>query len=147
MQTTINERLKILFEALGVKSAQMARMLDISPSTLHNYTDPDRESKPGYEVLEKLYSSFENINLYWLFGGGGEPLLPDAADTSSGVSNNKKFSRSLIVGHMAGGNATQNQGISASEQAALQRENELLRSQVAALERTIQILLNQQPKP
>jgi transcriptional regulator with XRE-family HTH domain len=139
MQTTINERLKILFAALGVKPAQMARVLGVSPSTLHNYTD--RESKPGYEVLEKLYSSFEEINLNWLFGGAGEPLLRGAAEADGSVSNNKKFSRSMVVGHVAG-NATQNQGASANE-AAMQRELELMRSQLADKERTIQILLNQ----
>jgi transcriptional regulator with XRE-family HTH domain len=90
MQSTINERLKILFETLGVKSAQMARTLGISPSTLHNYTDPERESKPGYEVLEKLYSSFEDINLHWLFGGGGEPLLSMTAEQRVEYRTQKK---------------------------------------------------------
>lgn len=61
--------------ALGTNPAALSRILGISDSTVRNYTD--RTSKPGYEVLEKLYRSFKRINLPWLFGEPGEPLLPE----------------------------------------------------------------------
>jgi transcriptional regulator with XRE-family HTH domain len=146
-ENTINERLKILIQALGITPAALSKILGASDSTVRNYIY--RDTKPGYEVLEKLYRSFRHINLPWLFGEPGEPLLTDAGEAAGAVSNNRKFSRSLIVGHQSGGTATQNQGTSASEQAAMQRELEFLRSQVADRERTIadkertiQILLN-----
>lgn len=94
-------------------------------------------------MLEKLHHSFKQVNLYWLFGDPGEPLLTGASEPPAIYQTQKKNSRSLVVGHVAG-NATQNQGASANE-AALQRELELLRSQLADKERTIQILLNQLP--
>jgi transcriptional regulator with XRE-family HTH domain len=146
MQTTINERLKILVEILGTNQNALAVMLGLSPSTFRNYTD--RESKPGYEVLEKLYHSFKHINLYWLFGEPGEPLLPDAAASNSSVSGNRKISRSLFIAHQSGGSATQNQGLATAEQAVTQLEQatmqlELVRAQLAEKERTIQLLSDQ----
>lgn len=78
MQSTVNERLKILMEELGLNPNSLSRILGISPSTLRNYTE--RESKPGYDVLEKLYHSFKHINLPWLFGEPGAPLLSTAAE-------------------------------------------------------------------
>jgi transcriptional regulator with XRE-family HTH domain len=143
VESTINERLKVLLDALGTNPNALAKILGVGQSTVRNYLD--RESKPGYEVLEKLYHSFEGINLPWLFGSPGEPLLPNAAEAPDSVSSTKKISRSMIVGNVAG-NATQNHGISANE-AAMQRELELLRAQLADKERTIQILLSLQPKP
>jgi transcriptional regulator with XRE-family HTH domain len=144
MQSTINERLKILIDALGTNPNALARILGISASTLRNYTD--RDSKPGYEVIEKLYHSFKHISLPWLFGEPGQPLLTGIAEDAAIHQTNKKISRSQVIGSV-GGNAitTQNQGLGASEQAAMQRELELLRSQLADKERTIQILLGQRP--
>jgi transcriptional regulator with XRE-family HTH domain len=144
MQTTINERLKILVEVLGTNQNALAVMLGLSPSTFRNYTD--RESKPGYEVLERLYHSFKHINLYWLFGEPGEPLLQNSPEVTGTVPNTRKISRSMVVGNVSG-NATQNQGSTAGDQTAMERENELLRAQLADKERTIQILLNQLSKP
>lgn len=144
MQTTINERLKILVDALGTNQNALAVMLGLSPSTFRNYTD--RESKPGYEVLEKLYHSFKHINLYWLFGEPGEPLLPNAAEPTAPYGTAKKISRAIVVGGNVGGSATNNQGASANEQ-ALQREVELLRSQVADKDEIISLLKRQLPKP
>jgi len=126
---------------LNLNAASFARVLGVSDSTVRNYFDAERNTKPGYDVLERLYHSFGTVNMAWLFGGGGEPLLPKVGEAPNSVPTDRKISRSLIVGIQSGGTATQNQGSSANEQ-ALQRELELLRSQLADKERTIQILLN-----
>lgn len=123
-------------------------------STLRNYFEEGRQSKPGYEVLEKLYYSFKQINLYWLFGEPGEPLLSTHTETNSAsLSKNKNFSHSQVIGSNTG-SATQHMAPLAPDQlAVLQRENELLKAQltdkeklVQEKERTIQILLSHQPK-
>lgn len=111
MQSTINERLKIIVEALGTNQNALAVMLGLSPSTFRNYTD--RESKPGYEVLEKLYHSFKHINLYWLFGEPGEPLLGDGNSgvnesglTYQSQAQNQKKNRGHITNHNNSGPTT-----------------------------------------
>jgi hypothetical protein len=137
-ESTINERLKILMEVLGTNPAKLSRILDTSDSTVRNYIY--RDTKPGYDVIEKLYRSFRHINLYWLFGEQGEPLLasPPAGATGS-VTASKKITRSLVVGNAA--NATQNQAGDSDKDVLIEQ----LRSQLADKERTIQILLGQKP--
>lgn len=145
MQGTVNERLKILINALGTNPGALSRMLGISASTLRNYTD--RESKPGYEVIEKLYHSFKHINLPWLFGDPGEPLITEEASSQS----------STITAHKNKGNIQSNAGSHNTitnnvkldncqrDLATAQKEIALLTSQLADKERTIQILLKQNP--
>jgi len=125
-------------QALGVTPASLAKVLDTSDSTVRNYIY--RDTKPGYDVLEKLYRSFRHINLPWLFGEPGEPLLTDVAEPGAVYQTPKKISRSLVVGNQSGGTATQNQGADASKEKDVLIEQ--LRSQLADKERTIQILLN-----
>jgi hypothetical protein len=144
-QRPVNQRIKFLLDALNMSARTFSEVIGEKPSNTQNYVGT-RNSMPGADYLEKILNHFENVNSIWLLTGKGEPFL-SGTSTASSVSNNKKISRSLVVGHV-GGNATttQNQSVSGNEQ-ALQRELELLRSQLADKERTIQILLNQLPKP
>ena len=129
-------------KALDTNPATLARILEASDSTVRNYIY--RETKPGYEVLEKLYRSFRHINLPWLFGEPGEPLLTGAGGA---VSNNKNFRNSQAIGHVGrdainNRDVTHNHDASARKLAAATREIELLKEQLADKERTIQILLS-----
>ncbi len=141
MQTSVNERLKILIEALGTNPGAMSRILGISPSTLRNYTD--RDSKPGYEVLEKLYHSFKHINLHWLFGEPGEPLLSGAAEAPGVYQRAKNNSGNMMGTNHGTITQTQHHASSANceEQLAAAKEViALLRSQLVDKERIIQFL-------
>ena len=142
MQTTINERLKILLDALGTNPNALAKVLGLGQSTVRNYID--RESKPGYEVLEKLYHSYEGINLPWLFGDPGEPLLSGVAEKGAIYQTAKNNRGGQVIGRV--GRDAINHSPNAAEQAKMQQEIEFLRSQVAEKERTIQILLKSLPK-
>jgi transcriptional regulator with XRE-family HTH domain len=133
----VNERLKILMQELGLTPAALSKIVGASDSTVRNYLY--RDTKPGYEVLEKLYRSFRHINLPWLFGEPGSPLISEVAESGAVYQTNKKFKSSQVIGKVAG-NSSQHQG-SSNDQAAMQREIELLRSQLADKERTIQILM------
>jgi hypothetical protein len=64
-------------------------------------------TKPGYEVLEKLYRSFRHINLEWLFGGTGEPLLTDINKPAATLKRANNFTGNNVgVNH---GQTTQTQ--------------------------------------
>ena len=146
-QTTINQRLNFLSEKLASSTRAFGLSIGDNSSNTHKYIHGT--TRPSPEYLEKVVLRFREINAFWLLTGEGEPFIPGAAEPSAVHQTPKKISRSLIVGHQSGGTATQNQGPSANEQAAMQRELEFLRSQVADRERTIadkertiQILLN-----
>jgi hypothetical protein len=73
--------------------------------------------------------------------GEGEPFLSTApTEASNTASHNKKISRSLVTGNV-GRDAIHNQGVSGNE-AAMKREIELLKEQVANKERMIRLLLS-----
>jgi transcriptional regulator with XRE-family HTH domain len=143
VENTINERLKILVSALGTNVGALSKVLGVSDSTVRNYID--RESKPGYEVLEKLYHSFKHINLPWLFGDPGEPLLTDTASPTNSTNISGKKNAVNVSGTNSG-TATQNNFTiddCRRDLAAAQKEIALLTSQLADKERTIQILMKQ----
>jgi transcriptional regulator with XRE-family HTH domain len=147
VESTINERLKILVNALGTNVGALARVVGVSDSTMRNYID--RESKPGYEVIEKLYHSFKHINLPWLFGEPGEPLLPGVNSALTTISAKKNKGSVIGTNHSP---LTQTFGQNSvtdceRERDALRIENEWLRLQlktqeelIAAKNETISIL-------
>ena len=48
--------------------------LGVSPTIIHNIID-GRGSKPSYEVLHKIVTTFKNVNAYWLLMGEGDMLI------------------------------------------------------------------------
>lgn len=145
MKDSVNERLKVLISALNLNVASFADALGVKDSTIRNYFEEGRRSKPGYDFFERLTHSFGTVNLYWLFGREGDPLLPTHPEANeSNASYAKKISGNNVgVNH---GTTNQQNTTHTPNTDALQRENELLKAQLADKERTIQILLNQLPK-
>jgi hypothetical protein len=144
MQSTIGQRIKFLLDHFGISARKLSRELGVPESNTQNYLPPNPR-EPGAYYLERLLLHFESVDAHWLLTGDGDPWvrledgsLPDEA--TNPAPNNKKYTRSQIIGHVAG-DANQNQGSSANE-AAMQREIELLKAQLADKERTIQILLS-----
>ena len=74
---TINDRLKILVEELGIKVLNdLDRMLGVSRNTTAHYTGLKRV-KPGPEFLEKLFLKFPEIDVRWVMTGQGSMFLPE----------------------------------------------------------------------
>ncbi|MDO7849197.1 hypothetical protein Q5H92_22730 [Hymenobacter sp. M29] len=142
MQTTVGERIKFLLDHFKLSARKFSRQLGVPENNTQNYLPPNPR-EPGAYYLEKVLLNFESINAHWLLTGDGDPFSPEAAEDSGIYQTNKKFSRSQVIGQVAG-NATQTHGSSATE-AAMKREIELLQAQVADKERTIQILMSQSP--
>jgi transcriptional regulator with XRE-family HTH domain len=156
VENTVNERLKILMGALNLTPAAFAKVLGVSGSTVRNYFDSERNTKPGYEVLEKLYHSFGHINLPWLFGAPGAPLVDNKSEASTiqtGSFNQTGNNIQKVKGNK--NNVQTNNGDHATitnnvklddcqrELKVASEKIELLTSQLADKERTIQILLKQ----
>lgn len=71
-QSTINQRLLYVVNSLNMKVGPFSRAIGLSETTVRNYTD--RNSKPSSDVLAKIASTFDHVNLVWLVMGKGEPF-------------------------------------------------------------------------
>ena len=70
----INERIKQLIETVsGGNKRAFSLLIGVSPTVIENIVG-SRKGKPGYELLEKIIFSIENINTEWLFTGRGDIL-------------------------------------------------------------------------
>ncbi|GAB3911479.1 hypothetical protein GCM10028803_53020 [Larkinella knui] len=70
METTINERFKKLIEALGLNPNSFAKRLGKAQSSIAVIVEG--KSKPGYELLEKVFANFPQVSRDWLLMGEGE---------------------------------------------------------------------------
>ena len=145
-QTTINERLKILIELLGMSARAFSSAIGSGDTNTRNYLD--RGSKPGADYLEKIVRRFETVNSVWLLTGDGEPILsekPEAGTTQTGnfnqagTSNTQKVKGNKNnVQNNNGDHATITNNVKLEQcqrdLASTQKEVEHLRAQLAAAE-------------
>jgi hypothetical protein len=77
MESTVNERIKILVDQLtsGNKSS-FARSIGISNQSLGEIIG-GRQSAPSFAALQKLFISFPQVRMKWLILGQG-PMLQDS---------------------------------------------------------------------
>lgn len=76
MQTTINERIKILIDTLenGV-SLRFAKKIGVSSSVVANYLpESERKGEPSLAVLRKIKEAYSQIRIDWIVTGEGEML-------------------------------------------------------------------------
>ena len=150
-QETIGQRIKFLLDELGLSIRKLARTLDVSDTNIRNYIE--RGSKPSSDVIEKILRSFPQLNSLWLITGQGEPFLAKSTGTSGPEFNYTGNNYGNSVGSNRGGTVTQHKGTmpvvveGPSEIVLLRAMIKQLEGQLADKERTIQILLNQLPKP
>ncbi len=74
--TTINERIKLLIEALGLNKNSFSTKIGVDSTVIHNIVS-GRLTKPSFDVLEKILLSNDNINLEWLILGKSDKLFKD----------------------------------------------------------------------
>lgn len=68
---TINERIELIIKELGLNNNSFAKKLNVSRTVTFNITG-GRNTKPSYDLLEKILFAFDNINAEWLLRGNGE---------------------------------------------------------------------------
>jgi hypothetical protein len=74
IETTINQRLKILIETLSSSVRAFSEAIGDSASNTQNYIGA-RKVEPKPEYLAKVLNHFSTVNAHWLLTGNGEPFL------------------------------------------------------------------------
>ena len=75
--STINDRINnIITHFSSGNKRKFSLLIGVSATVIENVVG-SRGGKPGFDVLEKILFSFENINGNWLITGKGEMLISD----------------------------------------------------------------------
>jgi len=75
MEDTVNERMKrLIFEVTGGRQTMFAEKIGVAQSTINSIVGK-RQTKPGYEILNRIRFEYPNINIDWLLTGEGEMFL------------------------------------------------------------------------
>ncbi|WP_106831142.1 XRE family transcriptional regulator [Parabacteroides pacaensis] len=72
METTINERIKRIIEINNYSISSFADRIGVLQQTLNNYINKNRE--PSFDVINKIATTFVDINIDWLVTGKGSML-------------------------------------------------------------------------
>ena len=145
VEKPINERIKFLLQALNLSARDFSRAVGVADNNTQNYLEP-RFAQPKAEYLEKVMLHFESINPIWLLTGKGEAFLNTNEPLVSTMTIEGKKNKGIqSTGN--GNNTINNYALDSCKRdlASAQKEIALLTSQLADKERTIQILLKQQP--
>lgn len=129
-QTTINQRIKILIDELGLNIGTFSRALDVGETNVRNYIS--RGSKPSSDFLEKVARHFERVNITWLLTGVGSVFSDEVADQAA---THQKIS------NLSGINIGRNYGTATQQHATkedCEKEVVQLRAQVVSLQGQLQ---------
>ena len=63
----INERIKLIMKANRMNAAQFAESIGVKPANLSHILSG--RNKPSMDFLEKVLTTFENVNASWLVTG------------------------------------------------------------------------------
>lgn len=101
----ISERLQtIIDERFNRRASSFAVALGISPTTLANYLNPKRASKPSSDILQKIVES-TGVNALWLLTGNGEPFANAKTEIHTNSDNDINGSNNKIGSDNNNGNA------------------------------------------
>lgn len=127
-QMSVNQRIRFLIEQMGLSSRAFSELIGESPTNTHNYIGK-RNSMPGADYLEKVTNHFENVNPIWLVTGKGEPFIEKGETPKPrSVATKNNSGNAIGINH---GKATQQQGGLPGNEAALLKEIEHLKQQLA----------------
>ena len=133
-QSSVNQRIKILIEKLGLSARAFSEIVGESPTNVHNYTGK-RNSMPGADFLEKVLSHFDSINPVWLVTGKGEPFIGEVPPVVNATNTRIK--------KVTGGAVHSGTGNQLITLEACQQELEQTKRDLAALQREIELLTGQ----
>jgi phage repressor protein C with HTH and peptisase S24 domain len=75
METTVGQRITLLIDHYcGGSEKRFAESLGVSPAVINNYTNGKQQSKPGFDMLHKICTTYPQIQIEWLISGYGEML-------------------------------------------------------------------------
>lgn len=109
--SSIQERIKILIEKKGLNKNSFSNKIGIQAQTLHHIVS-GRLTNPSFEVIQKIISTFSDINPTWLITGQGDifntplntPLNTPVTGQKSPPGKQGSFKQSLNSGDKPGEN-------------------------------------------
>lgn len=69
--STINERIELIIKEFKMNNNSFSKAIGLSASTSINNITGGRKSKPSYELIESIVTTFPKINVEWLIIGTG----------------------------------------------------------------------------
>ncbi|MEJ7647394.1 MAG: helix-turn-helix transcriptional regulator [Chryseolinea sp.] len=72
MNTTINERFRIMIETIAPSTCNFAVCMGVSPTVIYNVVKGRNE--PSFKLLRKVALTYPVVNLRWLVLGLGDVL-------------------------------------------------------------------------
>lgn len=93
---TINERIALIIREMGLNNNSFAKTLNVSPTVTFNIIS-GRNTKPSYELLEKIVFAFDNISAEWLLRENGPMFKKEKSMENLSTQTLKCFSTKEII--------------------------------------------------
>jgi transcriptional regulator with XRE-family HTH domain len=68
----IHERIKVIYELLGLNASQFAESIEIKGQTISRMAQ--QEGKPSFDFLQKMFVKYPEVNERWIFTEEDNPL-------------------------------------------------------------------------
>lgn len=85
MDSTVNERIRLLIDYLKISDKKFAEMIGIPQTTLSNLFN--RQTEPGYKILNAIMNCINGISSDWLLTGEGEMIRQNIHQTNNQGDN------------------------------------------------------------
>lgn len=85
MESTVNERIRLLIDYLKISDKKFAEMIGIPQTTLSNLFN--RQTEPGYKILNAIMNCINGISSDWLLTGEGEMIRQNIHQTNNQGDN------------------------------------------------------------
>jgi len=85
MNTTINERIQKLIEEYHLNPNSLATRLGVAGTVIYNIIG-ERKSKPSFDLFQKIFQTFEDLNPHWLLTGEGPMRGRSTSPNTGGIS-------------------------------------------------------------
>lgn len=75
MEGVVSRRLTAVIEYFADgNEKRFAESIGVKPAVINNYTKGKQQSKPGFEVLQKMAATYPALNIEWILSGKGSML-------------------------------------------------------------------------
>jgi plasmid maintenance system antidote protein VapI len=79
---TINKRIELVIDTFRMNVNSFSKHVGVNATVIHNIVKG--RNAPGYDLINKISLSFDNIDMNWLINGTGNMLLDDNRSTPGG---------------------------------------------------------------
>jgi predicted transcriptional regulator len=88
---TVNQRITKIYENLQITQYRFAKDTGVSTATLNNLI-VNPEGSPSFSTIQKILSSYKNLNARWLLMGEGDMWINENLDIAkTDIVENKAF--------------------------------------------------------